>query len=195
MPAIRILLVSLLLLSAAPARAAEDDSDWAMFGRFVALVQPFLRLALQSEDPRAVEKGIDGALAGENAEVNRLARELAGEVFEDMPAQLRGRLQAFAHDAAALARKERARSAERGDSISAVRSVQARKDLTAMGLRYYDSAQFLDAVKRDDALAVELYVIGRGVNLAARDADGRSALEIARGSRNPAIVRLLEIAG
>ena len=193
MPAIRILL-AVLLLCAHPARA-DDDSDWAMFGRIVALVHPFLRLALQSDDPRAVEKGIDSALAGENAEVNRLARELAGEVFEDMPAQLRGRMQAFALDAAALARKERARSAERGDSISAERSLQARRDLAAIGLRYHDAAQFLDAVKRDDTLAVELYVIGRGVNLAARDADGRSALEIARGSRNRAIVRLLEAAG
>ena len=51
-PAIRILLASLLLVSAAPALATDDDSDWAMFGRIVALVQPFLRLAVQSDDPR-----------------------------------------------------------------------------------------------------------------------------------------------
>jgi ankyrin repeat protein len=193
MNVIRILL-AVLLLSAHPARAG-DDSDWAMFGRIVALVQPFLRLAVQSDDPRAVDKGIDSALAGENAEVNRLAREMADEMFEGMPADLKTSLGAMARDAAALARKERALSAGRGDSISAGRAVQARKELTAMGLRYYDAAQFLDAVKRDDGLAVELYVIGRGVNLAARDADGRSALEIARASRNPAIVRLLETAG
>ena len=155
-------------------RCSAGSSRWC---------SPSCGLAVQSDDPRAVEKGVDAALAGENAEVNRLARELAGEMFEDMPPQLRGRMQAFARDAAALARKERARSAERGDSISAERSVQARKELTAIGLRYYDAAQFLDAVKRDDALAVELYVVGRGVNLAARDADGRSALEIARRAR------------
>src|ERR1700704_4453040 len=89
MHASRILLTSLLLLSAWPAAAAQDDSDWALFGRIVALVQPFVRLAVQSDDPRAVEKGVDAALAGQNADVNRLARELAAEIFEDMPLQLR----------------------------------------------------------------------------------------------------------
>lgn len=195
MHASRILLTSLLFLSAWSAAAAEDDSDWVLFGRIVAVVQPFLRLAVESDDPRLVEKALDRALAGDNAEVNRLARELADEMFDGMPVDLRKSLGAMARDAAALARKERARPAERGDAFSAGRSVQARRELSAMGLRYYDTAQFLDAVKRDDALAVELYVIGRGVNLAARDADGRSALEIARGSRNPAILRLLEAAG
>lgn len=190
---IRILLAS-VLLSAAPARAAEDDSEWAMFGRMVALIQPLLRLAAQSDDPRAVEKSLDSALAGENGEVNRLARELGDDIFDGMPASLRNTLGSLARDAAALARKERARAAERGDVVAAERSVQARKDLTAIGLRYYDSAQFLDAVKRDDALAVELYALGRGVNLAARDSDGKSALEIARRSGNRTIVRLLETA-
>lgn len=193
MTVIRILL-AVLLLSAHPARAG-DDPDWVMFGRIVALVQPFLRLAVESDDPRAVEKGIDAALAGENAEVNRLARELAGEMLEDMPRELRGRMLALAKDAAALARKERARAAERGGFVSAERSVQARRELAAMGLRYDDAAQFLDAVKRDDALAVELYVVGRGVNLAARDSQGRSAFEIARRSGNRSILRLLEGAG
>jgi len=183
-----------VLLFAAPARAAEDDSEWAMFGRMVALIQPLLRLAAQSDDPRAVEKSLESALAGENGEVNRLARELGDDIFDGMPASLRNTLGSLARDAAALARKERARAAERGDFMATERSVQARKDLTAIGLRYYDSVQFLDAVKRDDALAVELYALGRGVNLAARDSDGKSALEIARRSGNRAIVRLLETA-
>ena len=63
-----------------------------------------------------------------------------------------------------------------------------------MGLRYYDAGQFLDAVKRDDALAVALYVEGRGVNLEARDADGRTALEIAQAKGNRQIVALLSSA-
>ena len=192
---IRILLVSLLSLTALPARAAEDESDWAIFGRMVALLQPLLRLAAQSDDPRAVEKSVESALAGENGDVNRLARELGDEMFDGMPASLRNTLGALARDAAALARKERARAAERGDSIATDRAVQARKELTAIGLRYYDSAQFFDALKRDDALAVELYLLGRGVNLSARDADGKGALEIARRSGNRVIVRLLETAG
>ena len=60
-----------------------------------------------------------------------------------------------------------------------------------MGLRYYDSAQFLEAVARDDALAVELYVRARGVNLQVRDAQGRSALDLARGNGNPQVIAIL----
>ena len=37
-----------------------------------------------------------------------------------------------------------------------------------MGSRYHDSKQFLDAVKRNDALAAELFIAGRGVDLARR---------------------------
>jgi hypothetical protein len=77
------------------------------------------------------------------------------------------------------------------ESISPDRSLQARKDLTAMGLRYYDNAQFLDAVKRDDALAVELYLIGRGVNASAKGPDGRGALDIARANKNDRLAELL----
>jgi ankyrin repeat protein len=76
-------------------------------------------------------------------------------------------------------------------SIRPDQALAARKELHAMGLRYYDADQFLDAVKRNDALAVALYVEGHGVNLAARDANGRSALEIARAAGNQQIVGLL----
>ena len=61
-----------------------------------------------------------------------------------------------------------------------------------MGLRYYDAGQFLDAVKRNDALAVALYVEGHGVNLAARDVNGRSALDIARAAGESADRRNVE---
>ena len=42
----------------------------------------------------------------------------------------------------------------------------------------------------DDALAVELYVLGRGVNLSARDGDGRSALEMTPDERADALEEL-----
>ncbi len=45
--------------------------------------------------------------------------------------------------------------------------------------------------RRDDALAVELFVAGRGVNLAARDAQGRTALDIAKARGNTQIAQLL----
>jgi len=60
-----------------------------------------------------------------------------------------------------------------------------------MGLSYYDPKQFLDAVKRDDELAAELYIDARGVNLSARDAEGRSALDIARANGNTRLAQVL----
>ena len=64
-----------------------------------------------------------------------------------------------------------------------------------MGLRYFDSAQLLDAVRRDDALTVELFVPGRGVDLAARNADGLTALELAQRRNNRRLVDLLASGG
>ena len=60
-----------------------------------------------------------------------------------------------------------------------------------MGLRYHDSKDFLEAVKRDDLLAVELFIAGRGVNLSSRDGDGRSAADLARASGNARMTELL----
>jgi hypothetical protein len=60
-----------------------------------------------------------------------------------------------------------------------------------MGLRYHDANDFLEAVKRDDALAVELFIAGRGVNLGAKDAQGRTAVEIARARGNTPMAQLL----
>ena len=36
--------------------------------------------------------------------------------------------------------------------------------LTAMGLQYYSQEQFMAAIERGDALAIELFMIGGGVN-------------------------------
>jgi ankyrin repeat protein len=42
---------------------------------------------------------------------------------------------------------------------------------------------------------VELYVLARGVNLSARDAEGRSALEIAQRAGNRQLAAILSAAG
>ena len=60
-----------------------------------------------------------------------------------------------------------------------------------MGLRYFDAKDYLEAVKRDDELAVELFVAGRGVNLGSTDSDGRGAVEIARSNGNARLADLL----
>lgn len=181
MKLIAVVLTASLLISAVPARAATDDDDgWQAFGHALTLVQTLMRIAAHSEDP---QKGMDDVLAGRNTEANRALAGLLEEATADMPAQYRDKVAAIGRDLAAVARK--------GVPASAERSLQARKELHAMGLRYHDSKEFLDAVKRDDALAVELFVAGRGVNLASRDADGRSALEIARANGNDRIAGLL----
>ena len=106
----------------------------------------------------------------------------------------RSSILALAKDLATLARKERERQPSLR-SAGTETALQARRDLAAMGLRYFDSAQLLDAVRRDDALTVELFVPGRGVDLAARNADGLTALELAQRRNNRRLVDLLASGG
>jgi hypothetical protein len=109
---------------------------------------------------------------------------LFDEMTGELSARNRDRMAAIGRDLAAIGRRDLKRQ-------PSVEPLSARKDLNAMGLRYYDERQFLDAVKRNDALAVELFIAGRGVNLSGRDADGRSALEIARDTGNAPLADLL----
>jgi hypothetical protein len=184
-----------LALAVAPARAAEEAADWALTGRLLTLVHAFVRLAAESPDPQAMQKGVDAMLAGENADVNRAAAGLLDEMLTEMPPDQRILFMAIGRDALKIARREQARVASLPDAEGQSRALQARKDLHAMGLRYHDAGQFLDAVKRDDALAVELYVLARGVNLSARDTEGRSALEIAQRAGNRQMAAILSAAG
>jgi hypothetical protein len=189
MKLVRLLLVLPLLAMAVPACASapepvKEDEGWDAFGHALTLAQVFMRIAAHSENP---DQGFDDVLAGRSTEANRAIAGLLEEATADMPTQYRDRVAAIGQDIAAVARKQVGKPvpASRGGAL------QARKDLTAMGLRYHDPNDFLDAVKRDDALAVELFVAGRGVNLASRDAQGRTALEIARARGNAPMAELL----
>lgn len=170
-----------------PAPASQEEG-WSAFGHALSLAQVFARIAAHSENP---EQGFDDVLAGRSTEANQAFAGLFKEATTDMPPQYRDQVAAIGKDLALAARKQSAAAsstpapAARGDAL------QARKDLTAMGLRYHDPNDFLEAVKRDDALAVELFVAGRGVNLAARDAQGRTALDIAKARGNTQIAQLL----
>ena len=163
---------------------AKQDEGWSAFGHALTLAQVFMRIAAHSENP---DQAFDDVLAGGSAEANQAIAGLLEEATADMPPQYRERVAAIGKDVATVARKQAATppAASAGDAL------QARKDLTAMGLRYYDAKDFLDAVKRDDALAVELFTAGRGVNLASKDEQGRSALDIARQRGNPRLAELL----
>ncbi len=181
----RVLLL-IPLFAALPGNASEDEA----FGHALTLVQMFVRAAVQSEDPKAGLKAIDEVLAGRNTEANRAFAGLFEEATSDMSAEHKDKVAAIGRDLASMARKEAARPPAL-DPVSTGRALQARKDLTAMGLRYYDGVQFLDAVKRDDALAVELFLIGRGINPSAKGKDGRTALDIARANGNEQLASLI----
>ena len=159
------LLLCALGLIATPARASvEDAEDWAFFGRVLALVQPIVHLAAHSPDPQASQKAIDAMFAGRNAEANRLAAGLVNEVLADVPPEHRPVLRSIGRDLLAIARRNQAQAASSPEPRSADRAIQARKELHAMGLRYWDEQQFLDAVRRGDTIAVELYLAAGGLS-------------------------------
>jgi hypothetical protein len=166
-----------------PPPAARDDDGWKTFGYALTLAQIFVRTA-QSENP---DKAFDDVLAGRSAEANSAVSGLLQEATADMPSEHRSRVASIGQDIASLARKQIGKPVV----SSPERALQARKDLTAMGLKYHDPNDFLEAVRRDDQLAVGLFVEGRGVNLGAKDAQGRTALEIARARGNEPMAQLL----
>jgi hypothetical protein len=184
MKSIRMLLAAALLFPMLARAATDDDDGWKAFGHALTLAQVLMRIAAQSDDPN---KAFDDVLAGRSTEANRAIAGLLEEATADMPAEYRSRVATIGQDIASLARKQIGKPAP----VFADRAIQARKDLAAMGLKYHDPKDFLDAVKRDDALAVELFIEGRGVNLGSKDAQGKSALEIARARGNQPMAELL----
>jgi len=178
----RSLVLASLVLPALPAAAAPEDGDRAL-GHMLALVHSFVHIAAHSEGPQESLRAFDEVLAGRNAEVNRAVMGLFDEMTADLSSRHREKVAAIGRDLVTIGRKDARRAP--------AASLHARRDLNAMGLRYYDQTQYLDAVKRNDELAVELYIAARGVDLASRDADGRSALEIARDNGNAPLAELL----
>jgi hypothetical protein len=178
-----------------PPPAAQDEEGWKAFGHALTLAQVLMGIAARSENP---EQGFDDVLAGRSTEANRAMAGLLEEATADMPSEYRSRVASIGQDIASVARKQIGKPAPTASSSgsadrvpSGERALQARKDLTAMGLKYHDPNDFLAAVSRDDALAVGLFIEGRGVNLAAKDAQGRTAQEIARARGNEPMAQLL----
>jgi hypothetical protein len=177
---IRFALVFALLFSSLPARASSDDEA---LGHALTLIQTIVRLGTQN--PQAIAE----VLAGRNSEANRAIAGLFEGATAEMPPQYREKMAAIGRDLASHVAKTPAGTV--GDPLSTERSLQARKDLTAMGLRYYDEKQYLEAVERGDQLAVEFFIAGKGVNLASRDWRGRDAVAIARANGNAPLADLL----
>ncbi len=165
MRAIRILLLVLLPAIASPAGATDEADDWKLIGGMLSLMQQFVHLAAHSPDSKALDKSMDAMLSGENAQANRVASGLMEEILQDVPPEQRGAFVTIGRDLLVLARRERSRVGaetlpERPVQID---PYQARKDLHAMGLKYWDEQQFLEAVRRGDRIAVELFLAARGL--------------------------------
>jgi hypothetical protein len=163
MHAIRIVTLLLLLPLSASAAPAEDADDWKLIGGMLALVQQVVHLAANSPDPGAAQKGVDHILSGENAQANRIAAGVLDEVLQDVPAEQRGVFVAIGRDLLVLARRERAKAGAADQPAPTMDPVQARKDLQAMGLTYWDERQFLEAARRGDRIAVDLFLAARGL--------------------------------
>jgi hypothetical protein len=182
----RTLLVAALLASTVPARAAAtapEDVEWSAFDHVLTLVETVVRAGMQPNPDAAMAE----VLSGHNPRVNGALAGLFAGATAELPAEYHDRVASLGREIAGYAAAHPAPRAV----PSADRALQARKDLNAMGLRYYDEGAFLDAAKRNDALAVELFVAARGVNLGASTWDGRTALDIARANGNTQIAELL----
>ena len=187
MKTIRTLFLAALLIPALPAQAADEPSP---LGHMLTLVHMFVRLAAESDTSTASLRAIDEVLAGRNAAANEAVAGLMQEALADVSPENRATIAAIGRDLVGLARKNLL-GAKPGESLFPDRSLEARKQLTAMGLTYHDSKQFLDAVKRNDVLAVELFVAGRGVDLSATDFWGRDAVDFARRNNNENLAQLI----
>ncbi len=173
---------------------SPTPADWATFSRFLSLVHVFVQAACppaaassQGCDPNAAQQAFDDIANGRNSEANALMLD----IFAGVPAPEREKMLAIGRTMAAMNRKQMAAETQAQGEPAAI---QARKDLTSIGLTYHDRNQFFDAVKRGDAIAVRLFLTARGVDPNAKDAWGNTALELARRGGNPEIIAALSAA-
>ena len=131
-----------------------------MFGHVLTVVQQLVRATAEAPDAEAARRGVDAVLAGRNAAANRAAGELLSEVLREMPPEQRGAFTAIARDVLVIARREQLGAPMERQLDDALR---ARRELHAMGLRYWDEQQYQEAVRRGDAIAVELFLAAKGL--------------------------------
>ena len=161
-----VAVAALFLACTSTARAGDDADDWKLIGGILALVQQVVHLAATSPDPAAAQKGVEAILSGGNEQANRIAAGVLDEVLQEVPADQRNTFVAIGRDLLTLARRDQARAAAQPQaSVEPGRddALRARKELHAMGLRYWDEQQFLEAVRRGDRFAVDLFLAARGL--------------------------------
>lgn len=69
--------------------------------------------------------------------------------------------------------------------------IEARKNLSAMGLVYHSQEQFVAAIRRKDDVAVQLFLDGEGIDPVAKEKNGKSPLEIAEEAGAADIARII----
>lgn len=69
--------------------------------------------------------------------------------------------------------------------------IEARKSLTGMGMTYHSHEQFIAAIQRKDDVAVETFLAADGVDLAIKDKNGKTPLELARNIGAASIARMI----
>jgi len=75
---------------------------------------------------------------------------------------------------------------------SAAQALDARRQLTGLGLTYYSLEQFHEAIKRKDAIAVELFLKAKSVDLSATNNKGETTIHLAKRVNDPEIIRMIE---
>jgi hypothetical protein len=186
MQVIRAALITALVAGSASARAADPkyDEDWTAFGNVLTLVQQMIRIGNHPYPDQAM----NDLISGRNHEANQAIASLFAGATAEMPPEYRDKIASMGRDLATMAIRPAPAAL---NAFSADRSLQARKDLTAMGLKYYDQEQFYDAAKRGDLLATELFIAGKGVDLQARAWSGRTALDMARDNGHTQVAELI----
>lgn len=113
-----------------------------------------------------------------------------GLVQQNLPPELAQMREAALHGQQAAANPP----ATKPGTSETMSASEARKELTAMGLQYYNQEQFIAAIRRGDTLAVDLYLTGGGIDLNAGGA-GKTPLAIADAANQTTIASMLRKRG
>lgn len=157
-----------------------DDIDKRLngLGANIALVE----LQPGREGKVVVADPAPAAVANSNRPQNQGQAPQQFSLAAMIPPELAQRLQDVSNQQRAILESAPSPVAQTASPIS------ARKDLSSMGLTYHSQDEFVAAVKRDDKLAVELYLQAQGVNAVQPDSNGLTA---AMAAKSPAMKQVL----
>lgn len=71
-------------------------------------------------------------------------------------------------------------------------AIEARKNLTAMGMTYHSTDALHEAIRRKDRIAVQLFIDAAGVDLKAQGKDGLDAVAVGRQVGDTGVLAMLE---